>query len=214
MSASIDILREASSKIPYGYCQCGCGQKTKIAPETNRRYGYVKGEPLRYIHGHNSRGATNPNYNMGLSCKLKDGKRRWVVCCKDGTKVYWARVVMENHMGRPLRQKEHVHHINGDPLDDRIENLRLVGHREHASLHTDYTDKDLSNLLRAFAVRLGRIPRQTELACATGMPMPKTYTLRFGSWFKALQAADVLRLDPQYAREVKHRSKKRQVKSS
>lgn len=44
--------------IPYGYCQCGCGQKTRIAPQSHTREGWVKGEPLRYIQGHN-----NPHYN-------------------------------------------------------------------------------------------------------------------------------------------------------
>jgi hypothetical protein len=41
--------------VPYGFCHCGCGQKTAAASKTNRRYGHVKGEPLRYLNGHNSR---------------------------------------------------------------------------------------------------------------------------------------------------------------
>lgn len=40
--------------IPYGYCQCGCGQKTNLAPHTNRTRGWVKDCPLRYIQGHNT----------------------------------------------------------------------------------------------------------------------------------------------------------------
>lgn len=39
--------------IPYGYCQCGCGNKTEIATKTDRTYGYVKGEPRLWIRGHN-----------------------------------------------------------------------------------------------------------------------------------------------------------------
>ena len=38
--------------ISPGFCQCGCGKKTAVAPMTNRKNGYVKGEPYRYCKGH------------------------------------------------------------------------------------------------------------------------------------------------------------------
>lgn len=43
------------TSIPYGYCHCGCGQKTKISPRTSRFHGYVRGEPRQYVKGHNGR---------------------------------------------------------------------------------------------------------------------------------------------------------------
>ena len=36
----------------YGYCQCGCGQKTKISEVSNRSKDWIRGEPLKYILGH------------------------------------------------------------------------------------------------------------------------------------------------------------------
>lgn len=44
-----------SDKIPYGYCQCGCEQKTRIAKYNDRKHGWVRGEPIRYINGHSGR---------------------------------------------------------------------------------------------------------------------------------------------------------------
>lgn len=38
--------------IPYGYCQCGCGQKTNLAQRTNTRKRTVAGEPTRFVVGH------------------------------------------------------------------------------------------------------------------------------------------------------------------
>lgn len=36
----------------YGYCRCGCGEKTRLAPESHSQNGWVKGEPLSYVPGH------------------------------------------------------------------------------------------------------------------------------------------------------------------
>lgn len=45
------------------------------------------------------------------------------------------RIVMEHHIGRPLLRSEHVHHINHDPCDNRIENLQIIERRAHIELH-------------------------------------------------------------------------------
>lgn len=37
-------------------CECGCGEATNLASITSRKRGWVKGQPLRFINGHNARG--------------------------------------------------------------------------------------------------------------------------------------------------------------
>lgn len=45
------------------------------------------------------------------------------------------REIMERHIGRELNANELVHHINEDRQDNRIENLKIVTHKEHAQIH-------------------------------------------------------------------------------
>ena len=45
------------------------------------------------------------------------------------------RWVMEQHLGRILSRWEIPHHINGDKLDNRIENLEVIDYGKHTALH-------------------------------------------------------------------------------
>lgn len=54
---------------------------------------------------------------------------------RDGKKVRAHRWIMEQALGRKLRQDEHVHHKNGNPLDNRIENLEVLDPKQHMRLH-------------------------------------------------------------------------------
>lgn len=39
-------------KIPFGFCHCGCGERTELAPLNRTDKAYVKGQPFRFISGH------------------------------------------------------------------------------------------------------------------------------------------------------------------
>ncbi len=79
---------------PSGLCHCGCGLATPLATRTRPHLGYVKGEPLNYIRGHNARrgvddyevrvaGHTTPCHlwlrgvnEDGYAMVTRDGKQR------------------------------------------------------------------------------------------------------------------------------------------
>lgn len=48
-------------------CACGCGEAAPLAVKTNKRYGHVKGQPVRFVRGHGRRlsGVPYLEQNMG-----------------------------------------------------------------------------------------------------------------------------------------------------
>lgn len=62
--------------IPLGLCQCGCGQPTKIARQTEHKHGWVKGQPRRFVRGHGTRrryGWTPQDRGYETPCHIYDG---------------------------------------------------------------------------------------------------------------------------------------------
>jgi hypothetical protein len=79
-----------------------------------------------------ARGPRNNRYNGGLSTGAEG---RGLIVCRDGSLMFFYRGVMAAELGRLLRSDEIVHHINGDPTDDRLENLEVMTRAAHARLH-------------------------------------------------------------------------------
>jgi len=69
----------------------------------------------------------------------------WELFFDDGSRILEHRFIMEQYLNRKLDRNEIVHHKNGDPLDNRIENLELHSKETHGKLHgndkeTEYID--------------------------------------------------------------------------
>lgn len=74
--------------------------------------------------------------DAGWPGKERGKAKRYLVICKHGLpRQYVHRAIMEKHLGRPLLRSEHVHHINHNRSDNRIENLQLLDPTTHYKLH-------------------------------------------------------------------------------
>jgi hypothetical protein len=64
--------------VPYGYCHCGCGEKTTLAVRTLPARGQVKGEPNRYCQGHGRR--SSPVEYIEEDCGYDTPCWTWQLC--------------------------------------------------------------------------------------------------------------------------------------
>lgn len=63
---------------------------------------------------------------------LYDG---YIVISEVNERFFLHRKIMEEHLNRPLTSDEIVHHIDGDKLNNDINNLIIVDRAEHMRLH-------------------------------------------------------------------------------
>lgn len=138
------------------YCECGCGQV--ISP--NRRF--VSGHNLRVLkrtqewHKNIAEGqrkawatirkkvpvgSTNIHHEGYVMAKVANGVWR-------GQHL----IIMESIIGRPLGEKEIVHHIDGDRASNAPENLYLCSNKSHHNIVHRSFSKLLPKLLNSGAV--------------------------------------------------------------
>ena len=77
------------------------------------------------------RGTNHYLYNEEGSSRY-DG---YVRVTRNGRRVYLHRWLMEQHLGRPLRLDEHVHHDDENPKNNAFDNLILTTNSNHLKMH-------------------------------------------------------------------------------
>ena len=119
------VVRKGKGK----YCSISCRSKALVA--------------TTLVFGDAARGATNPNWKGGTT---KSSKGYWYIYRPDhpaavNSYVKRATLVLEQKLGRRLRDDEFAHHDNENKEDDSPDNLILMRRSPHSSLHNPKTPK-------------------------------------------------------------------------
>lgn len=126
------------------YCSRECRYQTRERPceycGTTFRYPIYREESARFC----SRPCRDMAMVGGNAARWKGGRRvqsNGYVMVLTAPKTWQLehRVIMEAHLGRPLRDDEVVHHVipgKAGKSDNRIENLAVMDATEHARMHS------------------------------------------------------------------------------
>ena len=108
---------------------------------------------------------------------------------RGGKKVRAHRWLMEQELGRTLLPTEHVHHRNGNPLDNRLENLQVLSPMEHMRWHKahDRVERICANCSGAFMPTQRNHKRQKCCSPECAMVMRAAGRQRQASFRKSLK---------------------------
>lgn len=112
-----NITQKPGSKGLYVLCECACGVR-KIQNIYSLRYGT---SISCGCSKKNEEFIDNNGYEVVV---VDDGWKFFETMARHG-RVSGHRKVMADHLDRPLKSHENVHHVNGDRADNRLENLEL-----------------------------------------------------------------------------------------
>lgn len=116
---------EESTDIPYGYCWCGCGEKTK--PANGNYKGYVVGEPVFYHRFHGRRGKREDKHRQEYREQWKKERPDipYGLC--------WCGCGEETTLANASREK--WGHARGEPKKYKQGHQRITPHAEQVEEH-------------------------------------------------------------------------------
>jgi hypothetical protein len=107
-----------------------CRECSEIFTPKRNTQGIFCSKPCKYRYGRRTYKGIGPDGYVWIypDVDLYSDAKNYNGATVDG-RIREHRYVMQEHIGRALTEQETVHHINGDKMDNRIENLELWGSR-------------------------------------------------------------------------------------
>ena len=90
-------------RIKIGFCNCGCGKRTKLAPQTQNSKGWIKGKPLQFLKGH--RIPKTRIYFNCINCQKEEWYTPSQTRVKDIGKFCTRKCWSEHHNANPTMNK-------------------------------------------------------------------------------------------------------------
>ncbi len=162
------------------YCECGCGQRTKLASITSKRSGWVKGQPLRFVNGHYVPPHRTNEERFWEKVQKTDGCWLWTgslhdkgygqFAVREGESEYRTvkahRYALELHTGQSLGELQALHRCDNPPcvrpdhlypgthhdnMRDRAERGRTVGLAGAAHPAARLSDAQVAEIRQRYA---------------------------------------------------------------
>lgn len=187
------MRQKSTPNIPYGFCHCGCGQRTNISTMTNNRLGRKPGDPYKYISGHYSRTQTKVFLDTPESCYDVDpdtGCYNWKgtrftagygSVSHEGKQQY-AHVLMWIKTNGPVPELHEIHHTCENKQCVNPDHLVALTRREHMRLHprkrNDRFRPHYARPLNWSYARLPGIPARRSLPSQSSSPGSRSSAVR------------------------------------